>query len=290
MTHRDNGTVLLFVTAALLAGCAGLEDPEEGELLGEAEGELLGVNGLNPNALSPSVLTLPVRSPIALSLPALSSNPLDPSSLASSALTALRDLAWTGDVSRGLLRYTVECALTASQSFSYTWTNLLGTVRNETYWGLLGLAPAWSTQPLSAQGQEWVSACLASRINWYGASVTISARSPNPTQLRTTSAEQSEYPMLEGAFWGDVFASPPRAFACYHAPNVAHSRSLLRDCATGHPAPITGVPQDCGVVHVVGSCADHCSSSPASQGVLYTSCAADPGGAWTSRVITIYLP
>ncbi len=30
------------------------------------------------------------------------------------------------------------------------------------------------------QGQQWISACLASRVNWYGVPVTLSSRASHP--------------------------------------------------------------------------------------------------------------
>jgi hypothetical protein len=169
----------------------------------------------------------------------------------------LRDPGFAGDLSRQFLRYAVSCALDSTQSFSLSWTSA-GVVHDETYPGLLGLATSWATRPLSRSGQRWVSACLASRVNWYGIQVVISSRGPRRA-LTATVSELSTFPMIEGAFFGNVFGPAPAVYSCYYPPNVAHSRSLHRDCATGHDVG-DGETVDCGTLEVLGPCDSYCES------------------------------
>ena len=49
-----------------------------------------------------------------------------------------------------------------------------GVVHNESLPGLVGLAPGWATGPLDTAGQEWVTSCMAARLNAYGVSVMLS--------------------------------------------------------------------------------------------------------------------
>src|SRR4051812_13215695 len=155
-----------------LTGCAGM-DVQDGEDLGTAESALEADNALTPNALTPNALT-----PNALTPNALTPNALTPNALSSSALSAIQDPGLAGTLSRQHLKYTVSCALDASQSFSFSWTDSSNVVHNETYPGSLGLWTQWETQPLNTMGQQLISACLAARTNYYSTPVTISSRGP----------------------------------------------------------------------------------------------------------------
>jgi hypothetical protein len=284
---NQRNSILMLSILALLVGCADPDDPED-DPTGEAEGSLISWNALNPNALSPNALNPNGLDPSALNPSALSPSALSPSALSPSALAAIQAPGSSGTLSRQLLKYTVECAFTPSQSFSFSWTDSSNLIHDETYYGLLGLEPEWSSRPLSAAGQEWVSACLAARVNWYGVQVTISVRAVNHVLSTSTSVELSDYDMLEGAFWGNLFSASPSAYACHHAPNVSYSRSVLRDCAVGHLDLATGAVQDCGMIHVLGSCADTCTAL-ASTDMSYSSCSVGVTGPVFSRLMTVYL-
>ena len=238
--------------------------PQEAEALGEAESQLVVSNALNPNALNPNALS-------------------------PSALQLIQDPGSSGDLSRQLLRYTVSCALNPTQSFSFSWTDAFGVVHSETYSGLLGLAVGWANNRLSTSGAEWVSACLASRVNWYGATVIISSRGPT-AHLSTTSEERAGYPAIEGAFFGNLFTSTPAIYSCHNLTNVDNSRSQQRDCAAGHVNP-DGSVSSCGMLQILGSCSDYCSSIDASRG-YYPSCftSSDHLGTPISAVVTTALP
>lgn len=283
MKQRENFSALLLVTAALLAGCGGAEGWDE-EPLGEARGELLNPNALSPDALNAAVLT----DTGAGGGEPLHMNALSPDALNAVAPAALNDPGRLGDLTRQLMKYALECALDPSQSFTFSWTDGQGVVHPEAYRGLVGIEPKWLLYPLTEKGQAWVSACIASRVNWYGLSLTISARSAHPRLNPTTSAELSNYTMREGAFWGNLFVQNPHLHACYYAPNIAHSRSRLRDCATGHLDPATNTVEDCGILDVVGSCADHCDPI-ITLGTSYPGCSHDSGGETIKQVVTAYL-
>ncbi|WP_438006782.1 hypothetical protein WME89_50930 [Sorangium sp. So ce321] len=280
--HRISTADVAALTLVFLASCAVSLEQEETST-GTAYTSLEAVNALNPNALNPNALN-----PNALNPNALNPNALNPNALNPNALSAIRDPGQAGALSRQLLSYVVGCALTPAQSFIFSWTDLAGSVHEEIYTGLLGLAPSWSDKPLGQTDQQWVSACLASRTNWYGVSVTISSRGSHAAIDKTGTPELSTYTRQEGAFWGNLFGPSPYLNACHD--EVSHARSLSRECAAGHLDDGGGV-QECGMIHIVGLCDSHCL--PLNQrGMYYPSCVNNLTGnpEATTRVITVFLP
>ena len=267
--ERIGAIVCASLATLLLAGCGtgAIDSMDEGRS-GEVAEELENPNAMNPNAMNP--------------------NAMNPNALSASALLALQDPGAAGDLSRQLLKYTVSCALDPTQSFSFSWVDSQGVAHAEVYPGLLGLATSWDSRAIDLGAQRWVSACLASRVNWYSTPVMLSSRGAHPN-LRTQSAvERSDYPTQEGAFFGNIFGTSPAVYACYITPNVAHSRSLLRDCAAGH-VDSSGNVVDCGPVQVLGDCASYCAPLDAA-GLYYPSCAATVGGTPIPNVVTTFLP
>jgi hypothetical protein len=274
----------LTLCACLAMGCTEEVSGDVGEdaaasLLGTAEQDLEGSNALNLNALNLN----------ALNLNALNLNALNLSAVSASALSAIQAPTATGDLARQALQYMVGCALDTTQSFSFTWTDSVGALRSETYWGTLGLATSWQSSPLNPVEQQWVSACLASRVNWYGVSVMISSRGPHEALNESGTIELTQYTKSEGAFWGNLFGTAPQVYSCYTSPNIANSRLRLRDCAAGHQNA-DGTIAECGVLHIVGACETYCGGLDPND-YHYKSCATVPSGDdATTRVITVYLP
>jgi hypothetical protein len=279
---------------ALASACAAPQ-ADDG-LSGESASAVVNSNALNPNALNPNALNPNALNANALNPNALNPNALNPNSLSPAAFAAITDPGTSGDLSRELLKYTVSCALTSSQSFAFSWTDSSNVTHSESYPGLMGLASSWASSALSMTGQYWVSACLASRVNWYGVHVTISSRGNNP-QLGTTYAERTTgYPNIEGAFFGNLFASTPTLYACYNHNHVADSRSWQRDCATGH-LNSNGTTSNCGMLTVLGDCSNYCSAIPANNGMYddqyYSTCynsTTRSGATLVSQVVTTALP
>jgi hypothetical protein len=256
-------------------------DEAEDAVLAEAESAIEGPNALTPNALTPNALT-----PNALTPNALTPNALTPNALSPTALAAIQAPTAQGALSRQLLKYTVGCALDPTQSFTFTWADSKGRVFTETYWGILGLATTWTTKPITGSDQGWVSACLASRVNWYGVSVMISSRGGHPGLNKSGTPELSTYAMAEGAFWGNLFSASPYLFTCHYGPNVTHSRGEMRDCAAGHVQP-NGTIAECGILDIVGACESVCQPLH-NQGKYYPGCVG-PDGATSTAVITTFL-
>ena len=267
MNNNRKRIFLACSIASLLVACGG-EDPGQG-----ASPVLLSPNALNTNSLDFTALGL---------------QSLTPNGLSARNRGALVDPGLTGILTRELVRYSVTCAFDPSQSFAFAWTDVLGIVHNENYAGLLGLATSWQTQALSTTGQQWVTACLAARVNWYGVPVTISSRGNHPALRNISAREIAAYNKEEGAFWGNLFSgSAAYLYACHYDPNVAYARSVWRDCAAGH-LTAWGTTVDCGLIHVVGSCDTYCD--PLDRTGYYHPQCTGPNGKTTDSVVTTFLP
>jgi hypothetical protein len=268
--------------AVSLAACGPVGDEDTAV----AASAVLNANSLSPAALDPS------SGAVAPAL--LAATALDPAELSPAALAALQDPSATGDLSRRLLSYTVGCAFAPTQSFTLSWVDASSAAQQQTYAGLIGLAPTWADAPLDATSEPWVSACLISRLNYFGIEVALSSRGSAPA-LAAAPGEIAAYPNQEGAFWGNVFTSPPTEYACDDTPDDAHSRSLDRVCAAGY-VDAQGVTVGCGIVERVGSCDAACAPLTGANGLYHPSCTAPSaagsapgGGGLTSQVITVFL-
>jgi hypothetical protein len=257
---------VLAIPAVLqfLAGCVVEQsDPED---VGVAESAVLTTNTLTTNTLTTNTLTTNT-----LTTNTLTTNTLTTNGLGSQVVTALQDTTPVGAANRTVFHYLVTCALDPTQSVTYTWSDGEST-NTVTEVGQIGLAPQWATGPLRSWGQQLVSACVASRINYFGVTVPISVRNEvlAPT---TSSAELADYPFVEGAFWGNLFTSTPSLSSCYDPANVENSRSDQRECATGF-LDANGQIDPCGLITLTGSCADECAwFDPVGQ--FYVGCGKD---------------
>jgi hypothetical protein len=208
----------------------------------------------------------------------LTSAGLDPLVLAD-----LQDPSSQGDADRDLFHFVVGCALSPTQSVTYTWTDSQGNTHTVTEQGSVGLAPSWATQALRVKGQQLVSGCLAARVNYFGVEVQISLRNPFLVPA-TPESELEAYPNVEGAFWGNLFSSTPALYSCYVDANVDNSRADQRDCATGYLDPNTGQTLSCGPIQLTGSCSTQCAwFDPNNQ--FYVGC----GDWWNIGAITVGL-
>ncbi|WP_437956272.1 hypothetical protein WME76_33205 [Sorangium sp. So ce119] len=266
--------ILLAITGCMAPELA---SEEETDGLISSSDALVSGNALSANALSAN----------ALSANALSANALSANALSREAALTLQDPGEGGELFRTLVKYMVSCALDASQSFSFSWTDAAGRTHDEVYHGELGLADAWGAGPLDPAGKQIVSACLAARTNRYGVSVVISMRShQDPLRHEVGREEREAYPHVEGAFWGDLFAETPYLRACYNRASVDLSRAARRDCAAGH-VDGEGDLEACGMIEIVGDCQAHCSKLHP-PGQYYKDCV-DPESGKTRYVVTTAL-
>ncbi len=137
--------------------------------------------------------------------------------------------------------------------------------------------------------QRWVSACVLARTNAYGVTVDISMRAPEDAPqavkdaLRVTPDEAAAYPLQEGAFYGNLFASTPvnpPPSPTYTGPDTGPvmATPVLTACA----GPGSNIPDltkrfcssqgDKAVISVPGVCLQSGAEAPTCQSV-------DGGGA-----------
>jgi len=231
-------------------------------------------NGINRNGLDPNGLMTNAIIANAILANAILANAIVPNAILANALTgdliddpntnslsvllsySLDDLAakiqsvppnLTSAIVPELMDYFVGCALNEGESWNMTYN---GT--HYTFTGGIGLAPSVLTDLLSTEQAQWLSACLMARVNYFGKHVLISLRGDS---ISTTPAEEAQYYVFEGAFFGNIFSNIQQKFACQGVPkSVALQESpdrYLRVCTD---------EDDYCYFTIVGPCADFCSS------------------------------
>jgi hypothetical protein len=214
-------------------------------------------------------------------------NALSPAAFASSLLTTSvlnsTNAAAMGqtNLARKVLSFAATCALDATQSVDFT---VGGVTYHAT--GLMGIAPSWTTSALSASDADWVSACVASRVNLTSAIVEISARGNN-AGYDTTIGEITDYEIEEGGFWGNVFTDlgSVAGYSCNGIDQAADDTVgdlPLRECAEWDGVASSNA-SPCGF-HYAGLCSAACSTATAP----YNGCSF-LGGAANSSVVTTFL-
>ncbi len=234
----------MLLSTVTVLGCVapeGTDDDNDIESVATTQEAALTSNALTSNALTSNALTSNALTSNALTSNALTSNALTSNALTSNALTsnALSDPA-----AREVFKYIVSCALPATSHVDLTIDGV-----DYSYPGELGLYPKWGSAGGSCNTacQEWVSACVLSRIDYLGQKVAISVRGANAA-LTPTAAELAAYTYREGTYYGNVFLETPVRDAC-----VAPGR--------------VGLPRVCGpsvdgcVVNDVDDCTSVCDAS-----------------------------
>lgn len=182
--------------------CGGAVDADEDAQL-QAKLEL--ENGLTPNGLNGN---------------GLNGNGLNGNGLNGNGLLALSSTPgfsqWLGcagstgfDERVKVMKYLAGCALSTYDSVSITDScNVTRTFKGT----LLNLARNWVNRAPNVAERQRVSACLLARVNAAGNSVGLSLRGLN---IRVTTTEAQNFPVFEGAFFGDLFdPASPRRFNC----------------------------------------------------------------------------
>jgi hypothetical protein len=143
--------------------------------------------------------------------------------------------------------------------------------------GGLNLAPGWKTGSCNDACQEQVSACLMAFTNGSGLHVPLMMSSTKIPAMG--GGHTSTYPWQEGAFYGNLFTSPPNAFFCKGVSqqniatmwgNYASDIYDARMC-TGYQSgqcPYQGAGDCSAVPWADQTCAKASDASPAS----YTNC------------------
>lgn len=275
----------VLVVAASVTGC-GADMDDALERCGEAEVDSLVYSPEYPS--TQSIVIANSLDPMALTPSDLGVHPLSISGMSTTTVALVTGPS--GTLVRQLLKYAVGCALDTQSRFEFSWFDATGAIHDESYAGSSGIAPAWSVRALDVAEQEWVSACLAARANWYRKEVKISMRASLPVLHGNTIGEVTSFPNSEGAFWGNLFSDTPFLHACYDSTNVTYSRLHYRDCAVGHVE--NGSEVECGIIDIIGPCQQTCLAP--TNGGYYPSCPGAsggvPGSGQAQRVITVFLP
>jgi len=188
--------------------------------------------------------------------------------------SAAQALLGTAD-GRDVYSYIVSCALPAGTDIQATIPGAPDTDPNSpdtsyvctngvcVFSGSIGLAPRWADRKLSRSGQGWVTACLLARVNAHDTVEPISMRGSHPA-LAVTASEVTDFPLQEGAFYGNLFASDTDLLdwnACRGQDQAAGEFGGLvdRDCA--EPDLVDPTHTQCGFVYA-GDCADYTPAFP----------------------------
>ncbi|MEZ4466344.1 MAG: hypothetical protein R3F43_18290 [bacterium] len=136
-----------------------------------------------------------------------------------------------------LLTNLVECALPVGSQVE---------AGEQVFEGSFGLAGEWADGPCDETCQRWVSACILARTNAYGLPVRIYLDGPNPHLQTLVTPERQGFTVREAAFFGNVFQTPARRFACRgDGDDPVSDVEGVR--ATGQPVRLGG-PRACGPV------------------------------------------
>ncbi len=166
---------------------------------------------------------------------------------------ALSTVASTPD-GAAFVDYLVYCALDSTQSF---------TIGFNSYYGSVGLVPAWTTRALTVSERRWVSACILARTNYIGVRQSISIRGTHPA---LAVAGDEGYTKEEGGYYGDLFSGNTTRRVCAGPATLDGSI----DGYQGRHCAYTGS----GGTSLCGYTLDApCASSCTTEGGVYTSCA-----------------
>ncbi len=242
MTNSILPLTFMLLSAVTSLGCIGSEGADdETESLAAAQEAVTTSNALTTNALTTNALTTNALTTNALTTNALTTNALTTNGLTTNALTtnALED-----PNAREVLKYIVSCALPPTRHIDFTVDGV-----DYSFPGEIGLAPKWGAVGGSCNTtcQEWVSACVLSRVDYLGQKVNISVRGANGA-LAPTPSELSTYTSREGAYFGNLFIEDQVRDAC-----VAPGKSGL--------SRVCGPTLDGCVVDAIGDCSHVCTGS-----------------------------
>lgn len=163
------------------------------------------------------------------------------------------DLMITED-GRALFSLLVACALPSDVILTTTIDGF-----DIEFFGEMGLAPQWLQRQLIRTEERWISSCMFSRINMHNEEIVVSMRGDR-RQLRTSHDERVEFPLQEGAFWGNMLAESLDWHACRGEGlkmTPLPGGLIDRDCAK--PDPLDPQKTMCGM-RFAGDCSDVCDS------------------------------
>jgi hypothetical protein len=132
----------------------------------------------------------------------------------------------------------------------------------------------WEKDKCDADCEEWVSACVLAHVNVKSNNISVWMDADNK---EIQCGLNASFPKKEGAYFGNLFTSPPTAFSCW-GPNWIDGSSVGRMCAGRTGCPYVSM----------GLCDFSCNQTPAKD--AYTACGTGTGPARPyDHVITTYL-
>lgn len=220
---------------------------DDGESVGEAEQNIIVINGSDPVFFWKDTTQTALRS--------LGQNALttDGHTLASTSLAQSAS-------GRKLLGYIAGCALP-------TGISIADPVSGESFQGGVGLAPEWSVKPLASESsQRWVTACLVQVLNGLGTHVTVRLSGNAPALIVDAAVAAQDaviFNVHDATMFGNLFLQEgASAYACTDA-------SLINGCALTVSVSmlqrICGLSPTCGI-KLLGPCTSSCSISADSLG------------------------
>ena len=148
-----------------------------------------------------------------------------------------------------ILRYLIECALPSTVEVQILYRGQLEPLGR----GVGNLGPGLQAGEMTLTEQEKVSACLLARVNARGEVITIDMSGPmQDGQFDQPPAAGTPFLLPEGAFFGNLFAVEPVAYACSSVDGFELSEGFCpdRSCALDASGAC-----NCGVMSFIGSCA-----------------------------------
>ena len=162
----------------------------------------------------------------------------------------------------------VKCALPAGSSATFYDAEQTPYTFN----GVIGVAPEWQDNACGVECQEWMSSCLLAHINLTGLSVPLWLDASHDSLGWGIS---DAYPRQEGAYFGNIFAETPVAYAC-KGRDADVNPVAGRLCLGQEGCPYVAIPEV--------DCESSCESVPGGDG--FTSC--EVNGRTFERPVTVW--
>ena len=202
LTRRSG--LFIIVSGVLGVAACGEVPPGEELMQGEAVASMNGMamNGMAMNGMSMN----------GMAMNGLAMNGMAMNGMAMNGLSTVGGLSSTSGLmttagGRDIVTYMIRCAYPAGQSL--VKQDQYG--NSYTFAGSIGIAPEAAAGPCDLDCQEKISACMLAHVNNSGQHISIWMVGPDPG---IGWGGSSDFPYQEGAFFGNIFASPWQGYYC----------------------------------------------------------------------------
>lgn len=180
-----------------------------------------------------------------------------------------------------ILEYQSSCALSENQALVHQEGG-----KEYVFKGRLGLAPEWVHRPFNKEEQDWISACLMARTNFFGVVVPVLLKGEHPNLRSKVSSKTNNqnHILEEGAFYGNLFDQNSGSYVC-SGRDIEVDNDVFQKRICALPNKIYQ-KNKCGFVYM-GPCQEVCHKQNAESGA-YSQCQ-DLKGKYHDEVITTYL-